>query len=81
MAKKPMGFEESMERLEEIVCALESGDAPLEESLKLYEEGISLVRSCNTQLEHAEQRVKVLQMQPDGTAVLADAFAREEAQE
>ena len=54
MEEKKMKFESSMERLEQIVRALESGDMGLEESLKLYEEGITLVRSCNETLEQAE---------------------------
>ena len=79
MAKKEMSFEESMARLEEIVRALESGEESLEQSLKWYEEGIALIRSCNAQLEKAEQKVKMLQMQSDGSVALVDAFADEEA--
>lgn len=78
MAKKEQSFEVSMERLEEIVRALENGDAPLEESLKLYEEGIALVRTCTERLENAEQRVKMLQIRSDGQAVLTDFDQGEE---
>ncbi|MBQ1229771.1 MAG: exodeoxyribonuclease VII small subunit [Clostridia bacterium] len=72
MEQKEMKFESSMERLEQIVRALESGDRGLEESLKLYEEGITLVRSCNEALEQAEQSVKLLRLQPDGSVTLED---------
>ena len=71
MAKKTMTFEEAMTRLEEILHTLEGGAESLEASLKMYEEGISLIRSCSSLLEAAEQSVKVLQIQ-DGKATLAD---------
>lgn len=61
-----------MARLEEILHTLESGSEGLDNSLKLYEEGISLIRACSEKLESAEQSVKVLQMQADGTVALAD---------
>ena len=71
MTKKTVTFEEAMARLEEILRALESGSEGLDSSLKLYEEGISLIRTCSEKLESAEQSVKILQMK-DGAAVLAD---------
>lgn len=71
MAKKEMTFEQSMERLEEVLALLENGNEALDVSLKLYEEGIALVRACSEKLEHAEQRVKILQVGEDG-ATLAD---------
>ena len=77
MAKKNLTFEAATVRLEEILNSLESGDCELSESLKLYEEGISLIRSCNELLEKAEQSVKMLQVQPDGSATLVD-FAKSE---
>ena len=58
--------------------ALENGDAPLEESLKLYEEGIALVRTCTERLENAEQRVRMLQIRSDGQAILTDFDQGEE---
>ena len=64
-----------MERLEEITRILESGAEGLDESLKLYEEGVSLIRLCTQKLETAEQSVKVLQMREDGIA-LADFEGR-----
>ena len=62
MTKKATTFEAAMERLEEITRLLESGSEGLDESLKLYEEGVSLIRLCTQKLETAEQSVKVLQM-------------------
>lgn len=59
MAKKQT-FEQAMDRLEEIVSALEKGDAPLEESLALFQEGTKLISSCGKALEQAQQQVKLL---------------------
>jgi exodeoxyribonuclease VII small subunit len=53
-------FEEAMERLENIVERLESGDLSLEESLKIFEEGMNLVSFCSKKLEEAEQKVTML---------------------
>ena len=75
MTKKTMTFEAAMERLEEITRLLESGAEGLDESLKLYEEGVSLIRLCTQKLETAEQSVKVLQLREDGI-VLADFEGR-----
>ena len=60
MAKKEVSFEEALERLEEIVDLLESGENPLEESLNLFEEGVSLVKLCNKKLESVENSIKIL---------------------
>lgn len=65
--KKEESFEKSMERLEEIVRALEDGSAPLDASLKLFEEGMALVRRCSDRLDAAEQRVRILMKKTDGT--------------
>ena len=64
-----MTFEASMQRLEQIVRAMERGDAPLEESLKLFQEGTELVRSCSKLLEEAELQVKKIMTAPDGSPV------------
>jgi exodeoxyribonuclease VII small subunit len=53
-------FEEAMERLERIVETLESGDLALDESLKVFEEGMGLVNFCTKKLEEAEQKVTIL---------------------
>ena len=72
MATKQPGCEDSMARLEEIVRTLESGSEGLDRSLKLYEEGIALVRSCTERLDRAEQTVRQLQLGPDGSVTLTD---------
>jgi exodeoxyribonuclease VII small subunit len=72
MAKKQMTFEDAIARLEEIIENLESGELELDQSLKLYEEGIGLVRSCSQLLEKAEQSVKMLQLQADGGVALTN---------
>ena len=69
MAEKKVSFEQAMGRLEEIVRRLEQGDAPLEESLALFEEGTRLVKQCSAQLDRAEQKVSKLLAGPDGSAV------------
>ena len=66
MAKANKSFEESVGRLEEIVRMLENGTATLDESLKLYEEGIALVRACNKQLDNAEKKIRLLTEASDG---------------
>jgi len=58
MAEKK--FEKAMERLEGIVESLEKGDLPLEDSLKIFEEGMELVNFCSRKLEEAEQKVTLL---------------------
>ncbi len=55
-----MQFEAALARLEAIVRSLEGGDAPLDKSLELFEEGVSLVKLCNSKLDNARQKVTVL---------------------
>lgn len=55
-----MDFEKKLTRLEEIVGKMEGGELSLDDSLKLYEEGVKLSRECNSQLMQAEQKVKTL---------------------
>ena len=69
MNQKNKTFEESMVRLEQIVRAMERGDVPLEESLKLFQEGTELIRSCGKILEDAELQVKKILTAPDGSPV------------
>ena len=57
---KEPNFEISMKRLGEIVEKLEAGDMPLDESLKLYEEGVRTSQACMKRLEQAQQRIEVL---------------------
>ena len=59
--KKTMTFEEALTRLDEIVRSMEAGGAMLAESLALFEEGVKLVKLCQSALEGAEQKVKLLQ--------------------
>ena len=67
MSTKKMSFEASMTRLDEIVKALEKGQAPLDEALALFEEGTKLLGVCGKQLEEAEQKVLRLTKGADGT--------------
>ena len=76
MSENKMTFEQSMQRLEQIVRAMERGDVPLEESLKLFREGTDLVRSCGKLLDEAELQVKKIMANPDGTPAEED-FADE----
>ena len=66
---KKQSFEEKMIRLEQIASALEKGDAALEDSLKLFEEGTKLIAECSRQLEVAEQKVVKLMKGADGAPV------------
>ncbi len=66
---KKLSFEEKMKRLEQIAMALEKGDAALEDSLKLFEEGTKLIADCSAQLEKAEQQVVKLMKGEDGAPV------------
>lgn len=63
MANDTRTFEQAVERLEEIVRSLEAGKAGLDETLRLYEEGIALVRECNEKLDGAEQKIRTLTAQ------------------
>lgn len=67
--EKKLTFEESMARLDEIVNILERGDAPLEQSLTLFEEGTALIKSCGQLLDTAEQKVVKLQKGSDGEPI------------
>ncbi len=64
-----MNFEQSISRLDEIVRLLEKGDAPLSDSLKLFEEGTSLISNCDAMLNEAEQMVIKLKKGPDGEPI------------
>ena len=57
MAEKKLTFEESMERLDEIVSILEENDRPLDETIDLFEEGLKLVKSCDAKLKDFETRI------------------------
>lgn len=65
-------FEENIQRLEQIVRAMERGDVALEESLKLFQEGTELVRACGKLLDEAELQVKKVMAGSDGRPVEED---------
>jgi exodeoxyribonuclease VII small subunit len=60
--KKEISFEDALARLEQIVKALEGGNVPLEDLIKLFDEGASLVKLCTERLDKAEEKVKLLQL-------------------
>jgi exodeoxyribonuclease VII small subunit len=60
-------FEESLKKLEAIIGKLERGDLPLEESVRLFEEGVQLSNACKGDLEAAEGKIQILLKQKDGT--------------
>ena len=66
MAKKELSFEDSMQRLDEIVKALEKGDVTLNDSMAMFEEGTALIRRCTELLDSAQQQVVRLKKGPDG---------------
>ncbi len=70
-------FEECLQRLESVVQQLERGDLPLEQALKLFEEGVGLSDSCRRELEEAEGKVEILlkqngRLQPEPFVNTAD---------
>lgn len=69
MNQKNHTFEENMQRLEQIVRAMERGDVALEESLKLFQEGTALVEACGKLLDEAELQVKKIVTAADGSPV------------
>ena len=69
MNHKNQSFEQNMARLEQIVRTMERGDVPLEESLKLFQEGTELVRTCGKLLDEAQLQVKKIAVKEDGSPV------------
>lgn len=67
MAEKK--FETALARLDEIVGELEGGDLPLEQSLRLYEEGVKLARFCMSRLADVEKKVEILMKDKTGNLV------------
>lgn len=72
MNKTNQTFEASMTRLEQIVRAMERGDVPLEESLKLFQEGTELVQRCQKLLDDANLQVKKIMVAQDGSPLEED---------
>lgn len=66
MNKQNKTFEENMNRLEQIVRSMERGDVALEESLKLFQEGTELIRSCGKLLDDAELQIKKITADSEG---------------
>lgn len=64
--KEEMTFEQSMQRLDEIVAKLSENDMPLDGSIKLFEEGLRLVRDCNTKLAAYETQINDIIMKNGG---------------
>lgn len=78
--KKNMNFEEALSALEQAVQKLESGNQTLDESLTTFEEAVKLIKQCNSKLDAAEQKVKILIQNADGT-VTDEPFATSERNE
>ena len=66
MAEKKQTFESSLKELERIVRRLEEGELPLEDSLKLFEDGVKLSRECQERLNQAERRIEILLKDENG---------------
>ena len=73
-----LSFEAAIGRLEAVVKAMEGDAVSLDESLALYEEGVSLVRRLSRELEEAEQKVRILQRTSDGEIVPAPFASTED---
>jgi exodeoxyribonuclease VII small subunit len=72
LSAEPLAFEEALGRLDEAVTALEGGQLPLEEAIRLYEEGIRLAQRCQQILDHAELHVQQLRVATGGQHVGED---------
>ncbi len=73
-------FEASLTALEKIVRDLEAGELPLEESLKLFEDGVRLSRECQERLDQAERRIEILTRDADGNPLIESLGEREAPQ-
>ncbi len=65
---KEPSFEEAMKGLESVVARLESGEAPLEEAIRLFEEGMTLSEICRKRLDEADRKIEVLLRKPGGVS-------------
>jgi exodeoxyribonuclease VII small subunit len=72
--KKEEKFEDALERLQGLVRELEGGDCALEDSIKKFEEGMALARSCQERLTQAEQKIEIL-LKADQNGVRTETFA------
>jgi exodeoxyribonuclease VII small subunit len=76
---EPRSFEDAMKRLDAIVGELEEDKLPLDEMIARYEEGVSLARSCGEKLDAAEQKVRLIARQSDGSIKLEEFDEGEES--
>ena len=74
---KNQNFEEAIESLEDIVARLESGNLPLDESIKQFEQAMKLIGYCEQKITSAKQRVKILTEAADGTVTDAPFIAED----
>jgi exodeoxyribonuclease VII small subunit len=74
--KKEEKFEVTLERLQGLVRELESGDCSLEDSIKKFEEGMALARSCQDRLNAAEQKIEIL-LKADKSGCVTNPFETE----
>jgi exodeoxyribonuclease VII small subunit len=65
---KEPSFEEALKGLEAVVARLESGEAPLEESIRLFEEGMALSEICRKRLDEADRKIELLLRKPGGVS-------------
>ncbi len=70
--EQKLTYEQALERLTYIIRAMENDKIPLEESLKLYEEGVVIVRRLSAELDDAERKIKILQQNAQGEIVAID---------
>lgn len=75
--EQKLSYEQALERLTQIIRAMENDKIPLEESLALYEEGVGIVRRLSAELDDAERKIKILQQNAQGEIVAVD-FVTEE---
>lgn len=74
-AVEELTFEEALRELEQIVGLLERGDAPLDESIRLYERGSALRQRCAERLDAAQARIEAIKLDSDGRPVGTTPFA------
>lgn len=72
MAEEKLTFDDALQQLETIVQQLESGNLPLEESMKAFEHGVKLGKFCNEKLSGAEKKIQMLTRQSNGETVLQE---------
>lgn len=67
--EKQVPFEEALKSLEAVVARLEAGDVPLEESIRMFEEGMALAATCQKRLDEADRKIELLLRKPEGVRV------------